>query len=172
MQRQSTYHSVCKTFTTKLRKFAAVGHSCRFHLVFAACMAVLVSSLADSAYLPTIGPAPLRFRPALIPITSVVAPIVAVPAPPAVPLPTNEPVKTLAPTATLIPQDQAFLTDQIDFITDSASSDKVISRQMLLKYFTGLTNGNAAGFGAPIDFIPPSAMELPSSKAEYSVPPH
>jgi hypothetical protein len=136
--------------------------------LIAAYAGALISSWAGMAYLPAIGPAPLRFLPALKPFTQSVPPLPAAaqPAPP----PGEKAEKPSGPVAPSQPINVSPATGPTDTGAEPAPADGVISPQMLLKYFNKPTNSNAPNVKAPLDFIPPRTGEPRSSKAEYSTP--
>jgi hypothetical protein len=163
---------VLQMVMTKPEKRSIIGHRRHFPLIVTACMGILISSWADTVYLPAVGPSPLRFRPAFKPNTNNVASPSPVLAQPVIPLLTEKAGKTFVPIPPTPVPDSGPTTDQTDANAEPPRSDGVISPQMLLKYFNKSTNGNAAGITAPLDFTPPRAVEPPSSKAEYSTPAH
>jgi hypothetical protein len=157
----------------KPEKRSIFGWLRHFSLIAVAYAGILVSTWADIAYLPAVGPSPLRFRPAFKPRTnSVVSPslVLAHSGAPVPPKKAENPSAPIPPTGV---HDPAPTTDQTNApIVEPPRSDGVISPQMLLKYFNKSTNGNAAGVNGPLDFTPPPTLEPPSSKAEYSTPAH
>jgi len=165
--RKRLYQFVRQIFMEKTEKRCSFGYRGYLPLLLAAYMGVLASGGADTAYLPVVGPSPLRFRPAfklninvvMLPLPAPVKPVAALPVEkaPIQPVTMREPVPT---------------TEQTNATVEPPQPDSVISPQMLLKYFNRSTNGNAAGVSAPLDFTPPHPVEPPSSKAEYSTPPH
>ena len=132
---------------------------------------------AGPGYLPTIGPAPLRFRAELPPAVNVVK----MPLPPPAPAPAAPPPSSTTPTAAAdIPTNAApaaapvLLTATNPPVTPEAvpaSSEPRISPEMLLKYFTPSPNRPASGVIAPLDFAPPATAKPASSTATYSVHP-
>jgi hypothetical protein len=158
---------------TKPEKRSLFGHRRCFPIIFAAYMGALATSQADnvSVYLPVVGPSPLRFRPAFIPSTNLVVALSPTPVKPTAPLPVEKEPAPAAP-APVIVHEPAPKTEQTNTVVEPPRPDGVVSPQMLLKYFNHPTNGNAAGVNAPLDFNPPRPVEPPSSKAEYSTPPH
>jgi hypothetical protein len=145
---------------------------CCFHLIAVASLCLLTSIWADAVYLPTVGPAPLRFRADFQPKPRNFTLPPPMPAPPVASLPTpiiEKAVDTSAPTPT---HDHAPATEQADEIGTAPEADEVVSTKMLLKYFNHSTNGIARGVKAPFEFIPPPAADSHSSKAEYSTPSH
>jgi hypothetical protein len=163
---------VWQVFVTRTERSSGFGHCRRFTLIIAAFMGILISSWASSPYLPTVGPAPLRFRPAFKPNTNVVVRLAAVPAPkPVVQAGAVEKVEKATPPALLAPaHDAAPTNDPSDAVIESVGSATTISPQMLLKYFNKPQNGAAVGTNAPVDFTLPRAGAPPSSKAEFTTP--
>jgi hypothetical protein len=157
---------------TKPEKRSKMGSRRYFPLIITACTGILVSAWADTAYLPTVGPSPFRYRPIFEPTTNKVAPPPTMPALLPVQLPVEKPEKPAVPAPVPPSHDSAPATDRADAVVESPQSDGVISPQMLLKYFNKSTNGNAASFGAPLDFTPPHVVDSPSSKSENSTPSH
>ena len=139
-----------------------------FTLLAGVLAGVLVAGKAQTAYLPTVGPAPLRFR-------ADYKPVVHIKLPP--PTPTGQSgASAPTPTAPLVvgvpvPATQTNQTVvQPPAVVESPRPDGVVSPQMLLKYFSRSTN--AADANAPLNFTPPPQPEPPSSRAEYSTPQH
>lgn len=163
---------VWQMIMTKPEKRSIFGYRRHFPLIVTACMGILISSWADTVYLPAVGPSPLRFRPAFKPNTNRVVLPSPAPAKSTLPLPAEKAEKTPAPTPAIPLHDPVPTTEQADAVVEPPPSDGEISPQMLLKYFNRSTNGNAAAVSAPLDFTPPRPVEAASSKAEYSTPSH
>src|SRR5271157_5705040 len=121
-------------------------------------------SVADAAspgpgWLPLVGPAPLRFSPALRPFTNRVVLPVPVPAPEPAPVAfqaQKAPPSRSLPPASSAPQPPAVIPAQPP--VESSPPDAVVAPQLFLKYFTKSTN-SAAPVSAPLDFNPPKAAE-------------
>jgi hypothetical protein len=171
MQRRLN-HPVGQSLLTKPGKRACFGRRWRLRLVIAASMCVVTSIWADAVYLRTVGPAPLRFRAVVKAITKIVALPPPEPPKPVATLPTNGVDKTAVAAVPAEGPDATAAVEEIDATSESSRASEVVSPQMLLKYFGKSTNGGAAGFSVPFEFIPPPPPELPSSKAEYSTPAH
>jgi hypothetical protein len=163
---------VWQVLVTKTEGRSVFGHCRRFTVVIAAFMGILVSTWASSPYLATVGPAPLRFRPAFKPNTNVVVRLAAVAEPKPVVQPVAvEKVDKAPPPVLLVPaHDVAPTNDPSDAVIDSVGSATTISPQMLLKYFNKSQSGAAAATNAPVDFALPRAGAPPSSKAEFTTP--
>ena len=161
---------VCQVVMTRRIQRSLNGYRGVRPLIVAGFTSILALNLAGSAYLPTVGPAPLRFRPAFKTITNSVVPALPVVAKAAPPPPPEKVVKIAEPAppppVTVSPPKAV----QNDGAAEPHPSDSVISAQMLLKYFSRATNGASAGVIAPPDFTPPRAPEPPSSTADYSTP--
>ena len=152
-------------------------------------MAAAVSAAADSAYLPSVGPAPLRFAtppvvktatvqlPPLITIEPRPAPAaeVAVPAPALPPAP--EPAPPVAnPTGPVVeplpsvpvPYDPV-VSNGVEVVRQDTEN---LTPQMFMKFFTGRPATNSSGMTiiAPMPFMPP-APPAPSSTATYQTTP-
>jgi hypothetical protein len=167
---QELNRPVWQMIMSKAAKRSTLGYRRHFPLIVIASMGVLISSWANTAYLPAVGPSPLRFRPVFMPNTNGVALPAPVPAQSAPSLPAEK--KTSVSTTPPPPHPSAPTIDQTDAIAEPPRSDGEISPQMLLKYFNRSTNGNAAAVSAPLDFTPPRPVEAASSKAEYTTPSH
>jgi len=149
----------------------------------AALLGLAFAVSASPGYLPAVGPAPLRFRPAAPPAANLVI----------MPLPPPDPPPSAPPSAASIPPPAAaaqaktnapaagpasapvLLTATNNPAAPEAAppgSDPKISPQMLLKYFTPSTNGVSGGTIAPLDFAPPPAAKPPSSTATFSTQPN
>ncbi len=136
--------------------------------MIAGCAGFLVSGQANVGYLPTVGPAPLRFRPdykAAIHIVATHTAEVAQPSAPVLPVTVPTPILTPAVAEPTPAVAQPVAT------VEPSRPDGVVSPQMLLKYFGRGTNAEATA-GAPLGFTPPRQVEPPSSKASYSTPQH
>ncbi len=163
---------VWRTVRTNPENYSKLGHSRCFSLIVTALMGVLMSSWASTAYLPAVGPAPLRFRPAFRPITNSVVPPPPVPAQPPVPPPAEKTGRITLPIPAAPAPASVPAAEETDAVAERPPSDGTVSPQMLLRFFNKSTNGVAAGGIAPLDFTPPRTAEPPSSKAEFSNPPH
>jgi hypothetical protein len=162
-----------KPIGQNLEKRSKFGYSLFFPLVVTGFMGIVLSSWANSTYLSSVGPSPFRYLPISTPSTN----RVASPTPAVVQLPVPPPVETVEKPPLPAPPTPAPSpapgSDQTQAVVESPQSDGVISPQILLKYFNKSTNGAAAAVSGPIDFSPPRVvLETPSSKAEYSTPPH
>ncbi|GEM_PF-1775612 len=147
---------------------------CFFYCAVAISTVAVASIWAAPGYLPSVGPAPLRFRaPAPPPSTNAVAlPMPANPVPDPAPLATNSAKLPDVPASSSAPVPVVMAaTNQPAAIGGSSVDEPIVSPQMLLKYFAKSTNGVTTGVIAPIGFTPPRATELPSSKASYSTTP-
>jgi hypothetical protein len=143
-----------------------------FFLVIAASMGICISNLVCGAYLPAVGPAPLRFRAPYKPNANTVTTPSPVVSQPAFPAPTEDAEKTPAPALPPPVHEPAPAPIQTNAVVETPPSDGVISPAMLLKYFNRSTNGAAAGVGAPPHFTPAAGVEPQSSKVDSSTPPH
>lgn len=163
---------VRQMFMTKSEMQSAFGHGRRIVFLAVAFAGVLFSGWADNAYLPAVGPSPLRYLPPFKPKTNIVVlpPPVLVPATAPVPV-EKAPPAPVAPAPVVVPEPIP-ANIQTNAFVEPPRTDGVVSPQMLLKYFNKSTNANAAGVDGPLDFNPPRSAEPPSSKAEYSTPPH
>jgi hypothetical protein len=136
------------------------------------CYAALSMAAAASSgpgWLPTVGPTPLRFAPALRPRPNRLAlPVVATvpePAPVVSQAPKPPPAPVVLAPLVMSPRSD---TKPAPPPVESGQPDPVVSPQMLLKYFTNPAN-NAAP--APPDAAPPRAAEAPPSRATYETSP-
>lgn len=148
-----------------------------------------------AAYLPVIGPGPLRFESLPEPVAVAPAVPVAIPAEPAPAAPTTNdsdaplvPFPILAPpvpeansqtnTVSSVPAPEASLNG-----TNNSTSalepgwakpqNDFISPQMMLHFFQrkfGETNAPETGVVVPVNFTPPSPGPRPASKATYVTP--
>ena len=149
----------------------------------AALLGLAFAVSASPGYLPAVGPAPLRFRPAAPPAAN----LVKMPLPPPDPPPAAPPSAAATPSAAAGTQANTaapaaapssatvLLTATNNPAAPEAAapgSDPRISPQMLLRYFTPSTNGPAGGIIAPLDFAPPVAPKPASSTATYSTQPN
>jgi hypothetical protein len=146
----------------------------RHHSFIAMAFVVLPAwgGIDPRGYLPTVGPAPIRFSIPLLSVAKVFIPS----APPQHPAP--EPPKTAKielapapPAAAAVPEPPAVINHVSSVVPESVAPDEVISPQMLIKYFSKSTNGVSSSVTAPMDFTPPKPAEQPSSKATYSTGP-
>jgi hypothetical protein len=132
-------------------------------LVVAVAMAQFAGA-ETSGYLPTVGPASLRYQ--IIP--PMVTNQVVLPPPPA---PVAEVVEPPAPVAPA-PKAPPVITNVGSSAPELAHPEDVVSPQMLLKYFNKSTNGSSLGIVAPLNFTPPKTAEpAPASSATYSTGP-
>jgi hypothetical protein len=138
--------------------------------VIAAAIGICVANLVEAAYLPTVGPAPLRFRAPYKPSTNSVAPPAPVVSEPVIPPPVKEVEKAPAPAPPV--HEAAPAPIDTNAVVDTAPSDGVISSAMLLKYFNRSTNGAATGVGAPPSFTPAGGADPQSGKVDSSTRPH
>ena len=157
----------------RLRHWAVVG---------AVFTGLVCGVWAAPGYLPAVGPAALRFRPAAPSGTNLVRMPLPPPDVPAVApttLFTNAAAETEAkpaPTAAAPSSAPLIFTATNTPPQPEANplgSEPLISPQMLLKYFNRPTNGAGTGIIAPVDFAPPApAPAHPrSSTATYSTGP-
>ena len=157
----------------RLRHWAEVG---------AAVLGLSFGVAANPGYLPVVGPAALRFRPAPQSATN----LVRMPLPPPDPPPSTPPsipstpppapgteAKTTPPAAAPSSPPVLFTATNSPAEPDATPSgaEPKISPQMLLKYFNRSTNGTVGGIIAPVDFAPPAAAKPASSTATYSTNP-
>jgi len=157
----------------RLRHWAEAG---------SAVMGLALGVSASPGYLPVVGPAPLRFRPAAQSVTN----LVRMPLPPPDPPPATPPPTPLTPPAAAVTEAKtappAAAPSSAPVIlapTNSPAgpdatpfgSEPMISPQMLLKYFNRSTNGTVSGVIAPVDFAPPAVARPVSSTATYSTNP-
>lgn len=154
-------------------------------------LAVALCAAAGPGYLPTVGPAPVRFE--------TPAPLVeaTVPLPPLVfiePRPATDTVTAASPTSpapnvtsaapTETPtsasaESSVFISplgppEPTGVATNAPADTEVVAPQMLLKYFTRPAGTNSAGISvfAPVGFVPPQPLAPPSSSATFqTVPP-
>lgn len=135
---------------------------------------------AAPGYLPAVGPAALRFRPAAPSGTNLVR--MALPPPDVSPstastASTNTAADTEAKpapaAATLSSAPLIFAVTNTPPQPEAApfGAEPLISPQMLLKYFNRSTNGASSGIIAPVDFAPPAPAPPRSSTATYSTGP-
>ncbi|MGP8201484.1 MAG: hypothetical protein ACLQU4_18495 [Limisphaerales bacterium] len=137
-------------------------------VLFATLSAVTGASTCPG-WLPTVGPAPLRFSAAPRPrATVVVSPVVA---------PVFAPVVPKAEKASpsrVAPEPPAQLPKAATQVTpppvETAPPEVVISPQMLLKYFAKPTN-SVAPADAPPEFTPPKPVEGLPGRATYETGP-
>ncbi len=157
----------------RLRHWAEVG---------AALLGLAFGVSANPGYLPVIGPAALRFRPA----APSVADLVRMPLPPPDPppstprsAPSTPPAAVVTASKTAPPAAAPSSAPVLPAATNSptgpdaspSGSEPMISPQMLLKYFNRSTNGTVGGVIAPVDFAPPAGSKPASSTATYSTQP-
>ncbi|MGD0816558.1 MAG: hypothetical protein ABSA83_23450 [Verrucomicrobiota bacterium] len=119
-------------------------------------------------WLPTVGPAPLRFSAALRPrATPVLPPIVGL-----APTPLAPKAEKAPPTGVVLatPAQIPKAAPQVAPLVESGPPEVVVSPQMLLKYFSKPTNGVAPA-EAPPEPTPPKATEEPPSRAIYETGP-
>jgi hypothetical protein len=132
-------------------------------VIFALLGAVAVAS-SGPAWLPAIGPAPLRFSPVPRPfICRIVLPVsvpVPEPAPVVLPVGNPAPVPRAAPSV-VIPQAANTVAPPP---VETPAPEPVVSPQMFLKYFTKSTN-DAPSVAAP------QATESYPSRASYEIGP-
>src|SRR5580698_9789916 len=123
-------HPVCQPVMTEMEKRPKCGRRCS-HLVAVASMCLLTSIWADAVYLPTVGPAPLRFRPDFQPKPRNFALPPPVPAPPVASFPAPVIEKAVVPTMPAAPHDQTPAVEQSDEIGAAPDANEVISTKML-----------------------------------------
>ncbi|HZQ45620.1 MAG TPA: hypothetical protein VFC07_01300 [Verrucomicrobiae bacterium] len=170
--KQHRYQPVRQMIMTKPAKRSKFGFHRHFTVIAAAYLSVLILGRADTAYLPAVGPSPLRFRPDFKPVAHIVYSPPPTVSQPDVPLPAQKVEKVSVPVPPTPPPEPIPAIDKTNGIVEPPRPEGVVSPQMLLKYFNRPTKGNSAGVSAPIDFTPPPSAEPPSSKATYSTPPH
>jgi len=135
---------------------------------------------AAPGYLPAVGPAALRFRPAAPSGTNLVR--MALPPPDVAPTILSTPSTNTAADTEVKPATAAAPPASAALILAATNtppqqeaapfgSEPLISPQMLLKYFNRSTNGAGSGIIAPVDFAPPPAAPARSSTATYSTGP-
>ena len=140
------------------------------------------------AYLPAVGPAPLRFLAQKPPAKVYVLPPLEIPA-----LATNEAVQATSPAAAkttsiepLVTQQrqtphgstntttnvpQTLISEPLPSIPDASTNE--LSMESLVKFFKrgqGGTNQADTGVFSPLDFVPPRPVAPPSSTATYTSP--
>lgn len=157
-------------------------------------LAVALSATAGQGYLPTVGPAPVRFEtpapPA--PVTVALPPLIFIEPRPLTD--TNETVASASPaaatepgaapteTATSPPAETTVLVsplgplESIGVTTNPLAppvDTEVIAPQMLLKFFMRPAGTNSAGVSifAPVGFVPPQPLAPPSSSATFQTTP-
>lgn len=161
-------HLACQSVVTETAKRPRNGpHRCAAFVVFA-FMCVVTSIWGNAAYLPTVGPAPLRFRPPPMPkpVNFVLTPPVP---PPSIEMPPV--IKPEPPVVTIVrPPGQNFDTDQLGDLIDVTPTNEVISTKMLLKYFNHAPYGNPSNAKTPFGFIPPPPSEPQSGKVAIPAP--
>jgi len=145
----------------------------RSRLCFAVAGILSAAALAsaDPGYLPRVGPASLRFRPAPQPATGhfVLPPLEVAPEPP--PVAVTPAAKPTAPAVTnSAATETTVISSEIPAAPEPARADDVVSPQMLMRFFSKSTNGTATSVIAPIQFTPPKA-ETPPSKAAFTTGP-
>jgi len=151
-------------------------------------LAVAVCATAGPGYLPTAGPAALRFeRP---PPPPAGAPMILMPLPviePRATVPSGEPTPPTAssssmattnsnPPLGLLDPNIILLTPEAsstNSVTDPAPESEFIAPQMFMKYFTGRpgTNSTGASVFTPVGFVPPLPVAPPSSSATFQTTP-
>jgi hypothetical protein len=153
-------------------------------------LAVALSAAAGPGYLPTVGPAPVRFETPAPPVVAPVAlpPLVFIEPRPATD--TNETVAPAVPTGPVVatteaasaPVEPSILISPLGPLepaggatnSPAAPADtEVVAPQMLLKYFTRPAGTNSAGVSifAPVGFVPPQPLVPPSSSATFQTTP-
>jgi hypothetical protein len=161
-------------------------------------LAVALSATAGQGYLPTVGPAPVRFETPAPPAPVMVAlpPLVFIEPRPLTD--TNETVASTSPAAATAPPNlpgaapteattsspaevTVFVSplgplEPTGVATNSLAAPaetEVIAPQMLLKYFMRPAGTNSAGVSifAPVGFVPPQPLAPPSSSATFQTTP-
>lgn len=159
---------------------------CRACIILVALAAVTEPSTRGAAYLPLVGPPPIRFQKATdgSKIFSWTPPAII---PPAVAVETNLPSVTstipvnnvaapqpvIEPANTPVPPPSENLATNSVVQTRSANDLLVVTPEMLVDYFKPNHNAtNAANVRvlAPVDFTPPASGSIPSSQAIYRSP--
>lgn len=142
----------------------------RLAIILASALPAAGLAGVGAGYLPRVGPAPLRFRPAPAPVIHHFVPPPAEPvASSAVAAPaTNAPLPVPPPPA----KSPAIINHVASGVPDTARPEDVVSPQMLLKDFNKGTNGASTSVIAPVDFGPTQQPVEPlKSKASYSTGP-
>ena len=163
-------HIACQTVMAEIAKRPRSGHRFSLTFVIVAFTCVVTSIWGSTAYLPNVGPAPLRFRPPPLPkpVTFVLTPPVP---PPSIEMPPV--LKPEPPVVTIVrPPGQNSDNGQFGDIIDVTPTNEVISTQMLLKYFNHAPYGNSANTRTPFGFVPPPPAESQAGKVVVPVPAH
>jgi hypothetical protein len=159
---------------------------CRACMILVALAALTETPTRGAAYLPLVGPPPMRFEkatggsktiswapPALIPPAVVVEPTL-----PSVTttIPVNNvvsPHPVIEPANTPVPLPPENLSTNSAVQTRSANELLVVTPEMLVDYFKPNNNStNAANVHVlvPVNFTPPASALMPSSQANYRSP--
>jgi hypothetical protein len=150
-------HLACQSVATEAMKRPRNGpRRCAAPFVVA-FMCVITSIWGEAAYLPMVGPAPLRFRPPPLPkpVNFVLSPPVP---PPSVEMPPV--IKPEPPVVTIVRSSgQDSDSGQLGDLFDVTPTNEVISTKMLLKYFNHAPYGNPSNAKTPFGFIPPPPSE-------------
>ncbi|MGD1085882.1 MAG: hypothetical protein ABSA47_14190 [Verrucomicrobiota bacterium] len=141
---------------------------------------IAVGVLAAPAYLPVVGPVPLRFRAPAPPVTNLVR--MTLPPPDAAPVSpppvaevaakTNAPPVAPSPAAPVPEANPTAISNTPGPVAASAVPEPMVSPQMLLRYFNRTTNGISSAITTPMEFAPPIPAGRPSSTATYSTNPN
>jgi hypothetical protein len=164
---------ILQSSTIKPERRCLLGDRRHYAFIAVALLTLPVCAGNDQcAYLPAVGPSPLRFFAPLAPPVKTFTP----PPPPAPEPPKPVKVELPPPTpppAAVIPEPAAVTNQAISGFSQPAQPEEVVSPQMLLKYFnkSSSSNGVSATVIAPLDFTPPKPAEAPSSKATYTIGP-
>jgi hypothetical protein len=159
---------------------------CRACIILAAYAALIGPQAKGAAYLPLVGPPPLRFEKATVGARTISWTPPAL-TPPAVVIETNLlpvtsaiPVNNVGPPSpangpanTLVPLPQENLSTNSAVRNRSANDLLVITPEMLVDYFKPNNNAtNAANVRVlvPVSFTPPASASIPSSQAIYRNP--
>ena len=138
-------------------------------------LAMAVSATAGPGYLPTVGPAPLRFQPPPPPtaVEPVDLPPLAVTEPPAKPTthgaeaaePTSPPSPPVDPGTPSLEQAALEPPPAAPMVPLPPPVPGPMAAQMFLQYFTGHAGTNSMGLSvfAPVGFVPPLPLSAPPS---------
>jgi hypothetical protein len=151
--------------------------------VFLVTLAALTSQpVRGGAYLPLVGPPPLRFEMAMVhaPKNSWMLPA---PPPPVTVTETNPPTASVIPSNNIVPAPPPGTPTNAPAVLPPADSSAksatptrpaedllVVTPEMLVDYFkptNAATNANSAHVPLPLNFTPPTSLPIPSSQAIY-----
>jgi hypothetical protein len=150
-------HITGKWVATEMAKRPRSGPRYCATPVIVAFMCVITSIWGEAAYLPTVGPAPLRFRLPFAPKSKNLVLTIPVP-PPSIEMP---PVMKPEPPVVTIVRSSGQDSDsgQLGDLIDVTPTNEFISTKMLLKYFNRASYGNPSNVKTPFGFIPPPPSE-------------